>query len=441
MKNLLLAIVLAAVAVPAYAQVPVPLFRLDPGESRQDVPLGGVIFEDFSDGDETFTAVFPQLVNPPPHQIRLFAFAAKDFGGGIARVTGRFAFDFCVPRTGVTDCDVVPDQLAPDIPVTIDYSWGVVGRLITEGIGSKATLHVTASVEDLSTHELPYLQTLINISRTEGGSAVLNTPLTGKNFSTLLKRGRKYRFQVSARATVDAGPWLVLTLGSTTADFHSIDGSDGDAIFVDNPSITVGRDATFDLQQGLLSLQGVVASLQQRVAALETRADGVDDDVASLLTRIAAIPAGPQGAAGPQGPQGEQGAQGPAGPQGAQGTQGPQGLAGPQGLKGDTGAPGATGPPGPPGETGAVGPVGPVGAAGPQGATGPQGPMGPIGPTGATGATGPQGEGLFSGSLLLLPTGAPAPDGYDLVGTFDLLPTADPRGRLFVWVVDLYRRR
>ena len=39
---------------------------------------------------------------------------------------------------------------------------------------------------------------------------------------------------------------------------------------------------------------------------------------------------------------------------------------------------------------------------------------------GVDGATGPQGEGLFSGSLLMLPAGSPVPAGYSFVGTFDL---------------------
>ena len=43
--------------------------------------------------------------------------------------------------------------------------------------------------------------------------------------------------------------------------------------------------------------------------------------------------------------------------------------------------------------------------------------MGPAGPAGAQGLQGPQGEGLVSGSLLLLPEGVAAPAGYQLIGT------------------------
>ena len=77
------------------------------------------------------------------------------------------------------------------------------------------------------------------------------------------------------------------------------------------------------------------------------------------------------------------------------------------------------GPPGPPGPAGPAGPEGPAGSIGPEGPQGIPGPQGPQGPAGVPGAAGPQGEGLFSGSLLLLPSGSPAPPGYEFIGGFD----------------------
>jgi len=118
-------------------------------------------------------------------------------------------------------------------------------------------------------------------------------------------------------------------------------------------------------------------------------------------------PSGPQGAAGPAGPAG------PMGPTGSAGPQGPQGAVGPVGLQG------------------AAGPAGPAGSQGPQG---PQGAVGPVGPVG------PQGEGLFSGSLLMLNSGSPQPAGYVYVGTFDLTPSDDARGRGVAMHIDLYRK-
>ena len=143
------------------------------------------------------------------------------------------------------------------------------------------------------------------------------------------------------------------------------------------------------------------------------------------------IPA-PSGIAGPQGPEG---AQGPAGPQGEIGPQGQQGPAGP---KGDAGLQGPAGPRGAAGPAGPQGATGPQGPAGIQGPAGTQGPAGPQGPQGIPGATGPQGEGLFAGSLLLLPGGAPAPAGYDYVGSFNLV-AAPPRNVSLP--IDVYRKR
>ena len=124
------------------------------------------------------------------------------------------------------------------------------------------------------------------------------------------------------------------------------------------------------------------------------------------------------------GPPGPPGPAGPEGPQGPAGSEGPQGLTGPEGPQGLTGPEGAAGP------QGVQGQQGPQGVPGPQGAVGPAGPMGPAGP---------QGEGLFGGSLLLVPIGAPVPAGYEFIGAFDLAPSAGARGRGTI-SVDMYRK-
>ena len=113
---------------------------------------------------------------------------------------------------------------------------------------------------------------------------------------------------------------------------------------------------------------------------------------------------------------------GPAGPQGPAGVEGPQGPAGPEG------------PQGPAGPEGPQGPAGPVGAKGERGDAGTMGPAGPAGPKGDPG------EGLTPGSLLMLPAGSPAPPHYTYVGTFDLTPSMDSRGRNIAMAVDVYRR-
>jgi hypothetical protein len=92
--------------------------------------------------------------------------------------------------------------------------------------------------------------------------------------------------------------------------------------------------------------------------------------------------------------------------------------------------PGPPGPPGPEGPEGAPGPEGPAGPAGPQGPPGPQGPAGPVGP---------QGEGLFPGAFVMVAAGAPAPSGYQFVGTYTLASASPPRGNALV--VDVYRKQ
>ena len=119
---------------------------------------------------------------------------------------------------------------------------------------------------------------------------------------------------------------------------------------------------------------------------------------------------------------GETGATGPTGPQG------PPGVDGTNGTDGVDGATGPTGPQGPPGIDGTNGTNGVDGAPGPTGPQGLPGVDGTNGTDGVDGATGPQGEGLVPGSMLILPTGSPAPVGYTPVGTFDLQPVSPGGG-------------
>jgi hypothetical protein len=98
--------------------------------------------------------------------------------------------------------------------------------------------------------------------------------------------------------------------------------------------------------------------------------------------------------------------------------------------------------PGPQGRQGDPGPQGPAGAMGPQGITGATGATGAQGATGATGATGPQGPqgvGLVPGAYLQLPTGAPPPAGFFLLGT-TTITYRDTQGRNKSVTVNLFQR-
>jgi hypothetical protein len=91
---------------------------------------------------------------------------------------------------------------------------------------------------------------------------------------------------------------------------------------------------------------------------------------------------------------------------------------------------------GPQGATGAAGPLGPAGAQGLQGLPGPQGSPGP---TGATGPQGPEGVGLVPGAYLQLPTGAPPPAGFFLLGT-TTITYRDTQNRNKSVTVNLFQR-
>jgi hypothetical protein len=167
-----------------------------------------------------------------------------------------------------------------------------------------------------------------------------------------------------------------------------------------------------------------LAKFDQTNGGLTIEGPGFSSLIRGVVTQIAAMP----DCVGTQGPKGDQGDPGAEGPQGPKGDQGEPGLQGAQGPKGDQGDPGA------------IGPKGDKGDIGPKGDAGPQGPVGPVGPMGAQGPAGPKGEGLFSGSLLFVEANSPVPAGYTYIGTFDLTPSADSRGRAAMIRVDMYRK-
>jgi hypothetical protein len=108
------------------------------------------------------------------------------------------------------------------------------------------------------------------------------------------------------------------------------------------------------------------------------------------------------------------------------------------GPKGDQGEPGRDGTDGLPGADGATGATGADGAKGETGATGATGPVGPAGPAGPVGPMGPVGD-MPAGSFLLLPAGAPAPQGYTFVGRF-VLDSAGNGGKKTQLQLDAYRK-
>jgi hypothetical protein len=95
-------------------------------------------------------------------------------------------------------------------------------------------------------------------------------------------------------------------------------------------------------------------------------------------------------------------------------------------------------PSGVPGPAGPPGPEGPQGVQGIQGEPGPRGPQGDVGAPGPPGVPGRDGAGLFTGSLLMLPSGTPAPPNYTFLGTFKL-QASKREGKADI-LIDIYRK-
>lgn len=427
----LFVIAIALVARSAVAQPPaVPMV---PGEYRENIPAAGLSIINTKTGTGTTLLRFLRLddkTQAMEMSAAAFSLGVLSGGGGTARVVGRIVYDFCVPRHGLDVCDEDPDPLAPTITAHITYTWGVAGLVEALGAGAdfKASFAATGSIEDRDTTKLVDFIQLSTMSAQIGtlksiaGYPVplpdfekesITQPVT---FTTLLTRGKKYRFQLSAEAKASAG----LLVGQARSDFAIVDlpAIPRGFVALRNLTIQIDSDLAGDLQSEVTTLESRVSTIEEKLLGLTQLVTSINEiDIPALEESIKSIPAGPEG---------------PAGPQGQPGAAGADGSMGPQGPKGDTGETGAVGP------TGAAGSTGLTGAQGPQGLTG---PMGPIGPTGPTGSTGPQGEGLVIGSHLLMPAGAPPPPGYDYVGSFDLFPSGGSRGRPAVTSIDVYIRR
>jgi hypothetical protein len=369
---------------PAYAQAPAALL---PGTVNPNLAAVGFVakqtptlFAETGTGRAlvtTSSVAFGRL-DTHTQSMKVYAWEIPSILDSVARATGRLQLDFCVPRPDANACDSDPDQAASDIPVSITFGYGIIGRVHALGVGASAGFQATASVIDIERKTYVNYQELANLSASLGTvkviakipipipdyeSAEITSPVT---FTTLITRGRRYRFMLSAASWADA--FIGYPVSYAVSDFSTTNGGTTPAglILLRDLTIHVSSDVS-DLQQDVTVLQEAVSSVQEQVGALaaqvEALANANQEDNSALRAEMQAIPAGPVG---------------------------------------------------------------------PEGPTGPQGPLG---------ATGPQGEGLVPGSLLMLPAGSPAPAGYTREGTFDLAPSGEPRGRQKLWRVDVYVRQ
>lgn len=213
--------------------------------------------------------------------IRLFANVNPALLAKTAIARGILYVDFCVPVPGSGTCDSPPDPAAPDITASITFGYGVVGSVSALGLGAKATFAASGSVIDLDRSAYVNYQKLADLSASLGTVKVIakipipipdftqaetTLPVT---FTTLLKRGHTYRFQLAGASSAQG------RIGSTAgSDFYgyATTSLQRGRVQLYNLTIQVGQD-TSDLSNQLAELETLVASLQDQVGNLAGQID------------------------------------------------------------------------------------------------------------------------------------------------------------------------
>ena len=270
---------------------------LQPGELRSNIPASGQAI--------TATLVPPASVtfdreDTQTQNMRLRARPRFALDIGIpaiyATAEGILYVDFCVPRAGEATCDLHSDPAAPDVTATITFGWGVIGSVNALGIGAKATFHSTAAVVERETSRIVNYQLLHDMSaslgtvKTVAKIPILIPDIEGAQvtqpiaWTALLKRGRRYRFQIFATSKATNG-----TL--PTPAFEPLNFSDSNfsvlvpqhlttgKVQLQNLTISVSPDGTLGVQEALASLQEQIGNLVDSLDALSAR---IDEDLAAL---------------------------------------------------------------------------------------------------------------------------------------------------------------
>jgi hypothetical protein len=310
----LIVVTLAASAQPAQGQT-----ILMPGETRPNIPAAGQVIQ-VQHGNEfgdlrSFAEVTFGRADSMTQNMKLIAShpvrALPVYGTAIAR--GMLYLDFCVPTPGASEC--IADPSATEVTATITFGYGIVGRLSALGLTATATFQATASVLDLHDNRVVNFLELANESASRGSvKTIMKIPLpvpafAGATitrpgaFTTTVKRGRIYRFRLAAAATTTKGlaqPLAVTLQPFALADFsRPLPGYQDDGfVQLHDLTISVSHDAA-DL---LVSLQGVVKSMQDQILNLVEQIEGVrsahEADISALREelaelRLATIGAGP----------------------------------------------------------------------------------------------------------------------------------------------------
>lgn len=286
---------LALLAGPAQAQL-----VLVPGETRANIAAAGRVVQETAGGSKNLASVTFDRADALTQNIRLHA-GATSVLATTATARGTLFVDFCVPRAGATGCDTVSDPTAPDITANITFGYGVVGVVNALGPGNKATFQASGSVIDLERDAYINFQRLADVSASLGtvktiaevpipipdfDSAKTTLPVT---FTTILRRGKVYRFQLAAAAVAQGccgtGFFAESNFEAVSVQFPLQRGR----VQLRNLTIAVSPDAgdvasaLQELRQSISSLQGEIGNLAEQI---ETLTQQHEDDIAVLRLEI-----------------------------------------------------------------------------------------------------------------------------------------------------------
>lgn len=264
-----------------------------PGELRQNIKALNFVIRTTTDSEGIGGGVAFDDENSTTQNMKLFARGSAQVSNSFyAYAEAMMYLDFCVPRTGLTTCDAVSDPNAPDITANITFNWGVIGVVRALGVGAKAAFHSYAEVFELESKRKINYQLLQDMSASLGTvKVVAKIPIPRPDvvgaevtqpvaWTTVLKRGRRYRFRLYGLSSATTG-FNVLEGNIAVSNFSGPDikSSNPGKVQLQNLTISVSPDGTSNLQETLTSLQQQIGSLVDSIESLSAR---IDEDLAAI---------------------------------------------------------------------------------------------------------------------------------------------------------------
>lgn len=299
-------VALVAGAPPARGQDPPPTV-LVPGEIRENIPAAGKVLQ--VQGNEfvdfrSWAAVSFERADALSQNIKLEAkhpiTAFPVYGTAIAR--GMLFLDFCIPSSdAATGCGT--ESATPEaVTTTITFGYGYAGHLSALGLTSEATFSVTASILDRAEQRYIHIHELKHLSVKATNLSVKDLPVQipgienptltrPVTFTLILKRGRIYRYQLAAATTSTKGVAQPLV----GAGIHAWSDFAGPipGLFAPVDGFVQLRNLTIHVSPSITSLQDVVNSLEERIAALAEQLGQIREehqvDVTALREELAEL--------------------------------------------------------------------------------------------------------------------------------------------------------